>query len=77
MYGSDTGLPPTQPNIKKFDINIQNIIFIPGLNWLPRILELSKNGIANNINIAANIAITPNLYLVGASEGTISLYCHI
>jgi hypothetical protein len=60
IYGASTGLAPTHPNNKKLAKNIHNTNFDIGWNWLPLILDISMKGIANNINIAPNIAITPN-----------------
>lgn len=60
IYGDSTCLAPSCINIKKLAINTQNAILLNGLNCKPLDLLKSVKGIANNANIALNIASTPN-----------------
>jgi hypothetical protein len=60
IKGDSTCFAPNCIKIKKFAINIKKTILLKGLNCIPLNLDKSVNGIANNTNIAANIAITPN-----------------
>jgi hypothetical protein len=60
MNGDSTWQAPNFIKIKKLATNAQKAILLKGLNWKPFVLPKSAKG--NNIilNIAANIAITPN-----------------
>lgn len=60
MNGDSTCLAPICINIKKLATNTKKAILLSGLNCNPLLLPKSVNGITNNINIAENIAITPN-----------------
>jgi hypothetical protein len=60
MNGDSTCLAPNTIKIKKLATKIQNIILLKGLNCKPLDLPKSVKAKANIINIALNIAITPN-----------------
>jgi hypothetical protein len=60
MNGDSTCLAPNCINIKKLATKIKKAILLKGLNCIPLFLLKSVNGIANNIKIAENIAITPS-----------------
>jgi hypothetical protein len=60
MNGVSTCFAPNCIKIKKLAINIKKAILLKGLNCIPLLLLKSVKGIANNIKIAENIAITPN-----------------
>jgi hypothetical protein len=60
MKGDSTCLAPNTIKTKKLATNIKKAILLKGLNCIPLLLLKSVNGIANKINIALNIAITPN-----------------
>ena len=60
MNGDSTCLAPNSINIKKLATNMKKTALLKGLNCVPLDLERSVKGITNKINIAENIAITPN-----------------
>jgi hypothetical protein len=60
INGDSTCFAPNNIKIKKFPTKIKKTILLIGLNCIPLDLDISEKGIDNNINIAENIAITPN-----------------
>jgi hypothetical protein len=60
IYGDSTCLAPNTINITKLATKIKNITFSSGLNSIPFNLPKSNIGKLSSINIALNIAITPN-----------------
>ena len=60
INGDSTCLAPNCIKIKKLATNIKKAILLNGLNCIPLDLLTSVIGNNNNINIAENIAITPN-----------------
>lgn len=60
MKGDSTCFAPNCINIKKLAINAQNATLLSGRFCIPLNLPKSEKGKTNNINMALNIAITPN-----------------
>ena len=60
INGDSTCFAPNDIKIKKFATKMKKAILLKGLNCIPLNLDISVKGIANNIKIAENIAITPN-----------------
>jgi hypothetical protein len=60
MKGDSTCFAPICIKIKKFATNAKKANLLKGLNCRPLLLPKSVNGITNKINMAENIAITPN-----------------
>ena len=60
INGDSTCFTPNWINIKKLAKNIKKATLLKGLNCKPLYLDKSVIGITNIINIAENIAITPN-----------------
>jgi hypothetical protein len=56
-------LAPSCIKIRKLATKTKKAILLKGLNCIPLNLFKSVKGIINNINIAENIAITPNSLL--------------
>ena len=63
MKGDSTCLAPNSIKIKKLPANMKKAILLKGLNCIPLDLDKSVNGIASNISIPLNIAITPTSLL--------------
>lgn len=60
INGDSTCLAPNCINIRKLPTKIKKAALLKGLNCIPLDLDRSVKGIANNITIAENIAITPS-----------------